>query len=186
MTDGNQAKPVHTPEEMCAIIRALSKEDIDRLRLAAERMANTLGGIDARDLLHEAFLASTLGTRHCPKDVNPVTFLINAMRSNLSNLRRKSKQVESATGHEEELADTTDETPELYFERMETLKGIVKEMQQTFGDDESPMLIFEGRAEGMTREEIRELLGLDPVPFESLEKRLRRFVNNRLSPRRAS
>jgi hypothetical protein len=83
LTDGNQAKPVHTTEEMCAIIKALSKEDIDRLRLAAERMANTLGGIDARDLLHEAFLASTLGTRHCPKDVNPVTSLINAMRSNL-------------------------------------------------------------------------------------------------------
>jgi RNA polymerase sigma factor (sigma-70 family) len=185
LTDGNQAKPVHTTEEMCAIIRALSKEDIDRLRLAAERMANTLGGIDAEDLLQEAFLASTAGTRHCPKDVDLVTFLINVMRSHLFNLRRKSKRMESATGHEEELADITDETPELCFERMETLKGIVKEMQQTFGDDERPMLVFEGRTEGMTREEIRELVGLDPVQFESLEKKLRRFVNNRLSPRRA-
>jgi DNA-directed RNA polymerase specialized sigma24 family protein len=171
---------------MCAIIAALSKEDIDRLRLAAERLANTLGGIDARDLLHEAFLASTLGIRRCPKDVEPVTFLINAMRSNLSNLRRKSKRTESATDHEEELAGVTDETPELYVQRMETLKGIVKEMQQTFGDDERPMLVFEGRAEGMTREEIRELVDLDPVQFESFEKRLRRFVNNRLFPGRAS
>jgi DNA-directed RNA polymerase specialized sigma24 family protein len=185
LTDGNRATPVHTPEEMCAIIRALSNEDIDRLRLASERMANTLGGIEARDLLHEAFLASTLGKRHCPKDVDPATFLINAMRSHLFNLRRKSKRMESATDHEEELAGVTDETPDLCFERMESLKGIVKEMQQTFGDDERPMLIFEGRAEGMTREEIRELVGLDPVQFESLEKRLRRFVNNRLSPRKA-
>jgi DNA-directed RNA polymerase specialized sigma24 family protein len=170
---------------MCAVIAALSKEDIDRLRLAAERMANTLGGIDARDLLHEAFLASTLGKRRCPKDVEPVKFLINAMRSNLFNQRRKSKRMESATDHEEELAGTTDETPELCAERMQTLKGIVREMQQAFGDDERPMLVFEGRAEGMTREEIRELVDLDPVQFESFEKRLRRFVNNRLSPRRA-
>lgn len=185
MTDGNQAKPVHTPEEMCAVIGALSKEDIDRLTLAATRMANTMGGIDARDLLHDAFLASTVGDRRCPKDVNPITFLINVMRSNLFNHRRKSEKMESSTAREEELEIIAEDNPELWLERMDNLTNVANEMKKAFGDDDRPLLVLEGRGEGMSRQEIRELVELDPVPFASLEKRIRRFMNKRLSEGRA-
>ncbi len=185
MTDGNGARPVHTPEEMCTIIHDLSKEEMDRLTLYAARLANTLGGIEARDLLHQALIAATVGDRRCPKGVNPVAFLCNAMKSNLFNLRRKSKKTESATSQEDELDAVANDNPELWVERMETLKGFMDEMKKAFGDDERPLLVFEGRAEGMSREEIGELVGLDPVQFASLEKKIRRFMNKRLSERRA-
>lgn len=185
MTDGNGAKPVHTPEEMCTIIHDLSKEEMDRLTLYATRLANSLGGVEARDLLHQSLIAATLGDRRCPKDVNPVAFLCNAMKSNLFNLRRKSKQTESATGKEDELDAVANDDPELWFEQMETLKGFMDDMRKAFGDDERPLLVFEGRAEGMNRDEIAELVGLDPVQFASLERKIRRFMNKRLSERRA-
>lgn len=185
MTDGNGARPIHTPDEMCAIIDALSKDEVDRLTLYAVRLANTLGGVDARDLLHEAFVASTVGDRRCPKDVSPVAFLGNVMKSNLSNERRKSKRTESATGKEDELDTVAGDNPELWIEQMDALKSIIEEMKKAFGDDDRPLLVLEGRAEGMSREEIRQLVELEPVQFESLEKKIRRFMNKRLSDRRA-
>lgn len=185
MNDRIGAKPVHTPEEMCAIIDALSKEDMDRLMLCALRLANSLEGTEARDLLHQAFIAATIGDRRCPKDVNPIAFLCNAMKSNLFNLRRKSKQTESVTGQEDDLDEANEENPELWLQRMETLKSVITQMQDVFGDDERPMLVFEGRADGMTREEIREMLGLDWTQYESLEKKIRRSISKRLPPRRA-
>jgi DNA-directed RNA polymerase specialized sigma24 family protein len=185
VTDGNGAKPVYSPEEMCTIIDGLSNIDMDRLALCATRLANTMGGVEAKDLLHHALLKAALGDRRCPKDVNPIVFLRNAMKSELFNLRRKSERTESATGQECELEDIDDDTPEIWAERAEDLKWAVDQMKQAFGDDDRPMLIFEGRAEGMSREEIRELVGMDSVHFESLEKKLRRFVNTKLSARRA-
>jgi DNA-directed RNA polymerase specialized sigma24 family protein len=186
VTDENAAKPVHSPEEMCAIIGALSQEDIDRLTLVAASLANMLGGVDGEDLLHDAFVASTIGKRRCPKDVNPVAFLIGAMRSNLSNLRRKSLHTESSTGQEDDLVAIADDTPERWMERMEILKGIAEELKEAFGDDERPLLVLEGRLDGMTRDEIRELVELDWPQFESLEKKIRRFMSKRLSERRAA
>jgi len=186
VTDGNAAKPVHSPEEMCAIIGALSQEDIDRLTLVAASLANMLGGVDGEDLLHDAFVASTIGKRRCPKDVNPVAFLIGAMRSNLSNLRRKSLHTESSTGQEDDLVAIADDTPERWMERMDILRGIAEELKEAFGDDERPLLVLEGRLDGMTRDEIRELVELDWPQFESLEKKIRRFMSKRLSERRAA
>ena len=58
MTDGNSAKPVHSPEEMCAIIGALSQEVIDRLTLVAASLANMLGGVDGEDLKRPRFSES--------------------------------------------------------------------------------------------------------------------------------
>lgn len=186
MTDGNAARPVYSPEEMCRIIDAFSQEEIDRLTLAAASLANMLGGVEGRDLLHDAFVASTIGQRRCPKDVNPVTFLIGAMRSNLSNLRRKALHTESSTGQEDDLVAIDDDTPERWMERMEVLKGIADELKDAFGEDERPLLVMEGRLEGMSRDEIRELVGLDWTQFESLEKKIRRFMSRRLSNRRAA
>jgi DNA-directed RNA polymerase specialized sigma24 family protein len=171
---------------MCAIISGLSKDDMNRLALYAARLANTLAGVDPKDLLHHALLKASLGERQCPRDTHPVAFLGNVMRSELSNLRRKAKQTESISEREHEFEGTDHETPEVWAQRTDDLKNAIAEVAMAFGDDERPMLVFEGRAEGLSREEIRELVGLDQVAFESLEKKIRRFMNKRLSERRAT
>jgi DNA-directed RNA polymerase specialized sigma24 family protein len=175
---------VYTPEEMCAIIAGLSKDDTRRLALYAARLANTLPGVDPRDLLHHALLKASLGERRCPRDAAPSTFLGNVMKSELSNLRRKSRQSESISDQEQVFEHVDDDSPEAWVERMDDLKHAMEEVQQAFGDDVRPMLVFEGRAEGLSRDEIRDLLGLDQVAYESLEKKIRRFMNKRLSERR--
>ncbi|WP_092704886.1 sigma-70 family RNA polymerase sigma factor [Rhodanobacter glycinis] len=185
MTDTDDGTAVYTQEEMCAIIGDLSKDDTKRLALYAARLANTLPGVDPKDLLHHALLKASLGERRCPRDATAITFLGNAMRSELFNLRRKSKQTESMGDLEQDFEDVDDESPEAWVERMDDLKHAMEEVQQAFGDDTRPMLVFEGRAEGLSRDEIRELLGLDQLAYESLEKKIRRFMNKRLSERRA-
>lgn len=185
MTHTDDDAAVYTPEEMCAIIGDLSKDDTRRLALYAARLANTLPGVDLKDLLHHALLKASLGERRCPRDAAPITFLSNAMRSELSNLRRKSRQTESIGDQEQVFEDVDDNSPEAWVERMDDLKHAMEEVQQAFGDDTRPMLVFEGRAEGLSRDEIRDLLGLDQVAYESLEKKIRRFMNKRLSERRA-
>jgi len=177
---------VYTPEEMCAIIGDLSNDDTRRLALYSARLANTLPGVDPKDLLHHALLKASLGERRCPRDAAPVTFLGNAMRSELSNLRRKSRQTESIGDQEQDFEDVDDDSPEAWVERMDDLKHAMEEVQKAFGDDTRPMLVFEGRAEGLSRDEIRDLLGLDQVAYESLEKKIRRFMNKRLSEWRAT
>ena len=184
MTDKNH-EAAYTPEEMCAIIGGLSRDDTSRLALYAARLANTLPGVDPKDLLHHALLKASLGERRCPRDVAPITFLGNAMKSELSNLRRKSRQTEPIDDQEQDFEAVGDASPETWVERMDDLKHAMEEVQQAFGDDTRPMLVFEGRAEGLSRGEIRELLGLDQVAYESLEKKIRRFMNKRLSERRA-
>ena len=184
MTDTDD-EAVYTPEEMCGIIGNLSKDDTRRLALYAARIANTLPGVDPRDLLHHALLKASLGERRCPRHAAPITFLGNVMRSELSNLRRKSRQIESIGDQEQGFEHVDDDSPEAWVERMDDLKHAMEEVQQAFGDDVRPMLVFEGRAEGLSRDEIRDLLGLDQVAYESLEKKIRRFMNKRLSERRA-
>jgi DNA-directed RNA polymerase specialized sigma24 family protein len=176
---------VYTPGEMCAIIGDLSKDDTRRLALYAARLANTLPGVDPKDLLHHALLKASLGERRCPRDAAPITFLGNVMKSELSNLRRKSRQTEPIDDEEQGFEHVDDDSPEAWVERMDDLKHAMEEVQQAFGDDTRPMLVFEGRAEGLSRDEIRDLLGLDQVAYESLEKKIRRFMNKRLSERRA-
>jgi DNA-directed RNA polymerase specialized sigma24 family protein len=185
VTDTDDDEAAYTPEEMCAIIGGLSKGDMQRLALYAARFANTLPGTDPKDLLHHALLKASLGERQCPRDTAPITFLRNVMRSELFNLRRKSKQTESLGDQEPDFDEVDDDSPETWAERMDDLKHAMEEVQQAFGDDTRPMIVFEGRAEGLRRDEIRELLGLDPVAYESLEKKIRRFMNKRLSERRA-
>ena len=187
VTDTDDDSAVYTPQEMFAIIGGLSKDDTKRLALYAARLANTLPGVDPKDLLHHALLKASLGERRCPRDVTPITFLGNAMKSELSNLRRKSKQTESICDQEQDFEDedVDEDSPEAWAERMDDLKHAMEEVGQAFGDDTRPMIVFEGRAEGLSRDEIRELLGLDLVAYESLEKKIRRFMNKRLSERRA-
>ena len=113
MTDTDD-EAVYTPEEMCAIIGDLSKVDTRRLALFAARLANTLPGVDPKDLLHHALLKASLGERRCPRDAVPITFLGNAMRSELSNLRRKSRQTESIGDQEQAFEDVDGVLPRFH------------------------------------------------------------------------
>lgn len=188
MTDGDDPSRHRSPEELRAFIEGLSDEDGLRLTAAAARLARTSCWTTAKDLLHSAFVAAMCGERRCPAGTNPLAFLINAMRSILSNERAKDTRSEFVDLEDEQnqhLA-VNPESPERVRERHDLLLELENAIRKEFGDDDRPVMVYEGRIEGMSRAEIRDLLEMEQTPFESLERRLRRFMTKYFSNRRAS
>lgn len=168
-----------SPEELRAFIESMSPEEKRRLLAAAVVLARTAYCGDPEDLMQEAFAAAMSGTRKCPVDVHPLKFLSMAMKSILSNERDRMARVDLVDMQDEDnqhLAGSC-ESPVDLLERVERIKDLARTVTAHFGDDDRPMMIFEGRAEGLSRAEIREILEMDQVEFESLERRLRRFMN---------
>ncbi len=178
MTDGDDHR--HRPlAELRSFIEALSGPDWARLAAYAARLARTADWTQAQDLLHSAFLAALSGDRKCPVSVNPLTFLMGAMRSNLDNDRGKDRWTDVVADLEDKTYQHLTvglDTPERMQERLDSVLELKNAITKEFGDDDRPFLVFEGRIEGISRQEIRELLGMQPTEFESLERRLRRFM----------
>lgn len=179
MTDGDDHSHPRPPEELRSFIKALSAPDLAHLTAYAARLARTADWTQPQDLLHSAFLAALSGDRKCPVSVNPLTFLMGVMRSTLDNERGKNSWTDVVADLEDENHQHLTvglDTPERMQERLDSVLELKNAITKEFGDDDRPFLVFEGRIEGMSRQEIRELLGMQPTEFESLERRLRRFM----------
>lgn len=178
MTDGDDHSRHRSPEELRSCIETMPDQDLVRLTAFAARLARTADWATPEDLLQSAFLAAISGDRKCPVNVEPLKFLMGAMRSILNNERNKdSRSVVT------DLADDQNEhlmvdlvTPERMLERLDSILELKHALSNEFGDDELPFLVFEGRMEGMSRPEIRDMLDMQQTEFESLERRLRRFM----------
>ena len=91
---------VRSRSEIEAAIRAFTDAQWIRLRKAARYFA-WVYGLDADDLLQDAFCRTLADSRHCPTNVDVVKFLVEAMRSiangeagkieNCADCQRRSK-----------------------------------------------------------------------------------------------
>lgn len=178
MTDGDAISRHRSPEELQSFIEKMPDQDLARLTSVAARLARTADWTTPQDLLHSAFLAAISGDRKCPVDVKPLTFMMGAMRSILDNERGKDSWADVT-----DLEDDSNqqlvvnlETPERLQERLDSILELKDALSKEFGDDGRPYLVFEGRMEGLSRPEIRDLLDMQQTEFESLEHRLRRFM----------
>jgi DNA-directed RNA polymerase specialized sigma24 family protein len=178
MSDGDNHSRHRPPEELQKFIEAMPDSDWARLTAIAARLARTADWTTPADLLQSAFLAAISGDRKCPVNVAPVTFLIGAMRSILDNERGKDSWADvTDLGDEQHQPLAVDlQTPERLQERLDSILELQDALSKEFGDDERPMLVFEGRIEGLSRTEIREMLDMEQTEFESLERRIRRFM----------
>jgi DNA-directed RNA polymerase specialized sigma24 family protein len=178
MTDGDDHSRHRSPEELRSFIETMVDHDLVRLTVYAARLARTADWTAPQDLLQSAFLAAISGDRKCPVDVKPLIFLMGAMRSILDNERTKDSWADVIDLEDEQHQQLVVnlETPERLQERLDSILELKHALTNEFGDDERPFLVFEGRMEGMSRPEIRDLLGMQQTEFESLERRLRRFI----------
>lgn len=187
MTDGDGPSRHRSPEDLTAWIENMPDRDHVRLVAIAARFAKSADWTTAQDLLQGAFLSAISGDRRCPADVEPLVFLIGAMRSILSNERDKDSRLEEADLEDEQhqLLIVNLETPERMLERLDSILELKGVITKEFEGDDRPFMVFEGRVEGMSRAEIRDMLEMDQTAFESLERRLRRLMNKHFpKPRR--
>ncbi len=163
-------------------IRALSPADWARLRLVAARYASGRR-LDARDLLQEALLRSLDG-RNCPRHVDVVRFLAEAMRSIADGESEKiaNRLVVVSADQTPTIAERVQNhpTPDLSAEESliaeEGAAAIRDEILALFEDDPIAEIIVEGIMEEMEGEELRELSGLDATAYDSKRKLIRRRI----------
>lgn len=181
MTAG-QAATARTKEEIASAICALTPADWARLKKVAQRYAFGRP-IGAEDLLQEA-LARANEDRICPRHVDVVKFLAEAMRSIAFDESEKVEHrlrlvsVAKTGDHQAEAFNYPDGAPSAEAKMISEQQ--VAEMRQAllslFDDDPLAQDIVDGSISEMTAEEIQEITGLDKTAYNSKRRLIRRRI----------
>lgn len=178
-----QQRDVLSVTEFRSALEVLRPIDLARLRKKAQALA--LGtGMESDDLLQEAVTRALdeNGGRNCPRNVNPVTFLGNAMRSIASHARSEWKR-ETPTGATDDdetdpIADAPDPAPspeETTIGRIDYGHTITR-IETMFKDDPQAQAIVIGDMEDWSPEEICEMEPMDEKEYATARKRVRRAI----------
>lgn len=161
-------------DEIHDAISELSDADWHRLRRVADTYAWSRA-IEAKDLLHEVFVRALDGRRNCPRNVDVVRFLAEAMRSIASSeekARQRQPEMDAETEPEDEQQPTVEDTC-VEVQRRSTIVAM-------FEDDDVAQVLVEGIMEGMEGEDLRALTELNKTEFNSKRRKIRRRINNHL------
>lgn len=182
MSPGEPAVSHLLPAEISAAVSELSEADKSRLRRVAQAYSRNRP-IEAEDLLHEAFVRSLDGSRKCPRDVDVVRFLAEAMRSIASDaLKAQTRGPVPCTmlesGEGELPFDPPDPRPnvEQALSAAEEARRIKWVILDLFSDDLEAQTIAEGMMEGIEGEELRSCTGLDKKAFATKRRLVRRRI----------
>lgn len=175
-------------DEIKEAIRTLTPAQWIRLRKAAAYFADSRP-VEAEDLLQMAF-ASALEEdgRTCPAHVDVVRFLVGAMSSiadgEIDKAKRRPVLVPVAkTGREvdgePEEVEFADDRPNVEQRRISAEHEAEKReaILSLFEDNPTARELAEGVMAGMTKEELRELTGLDETSYQSMRKLIRRRID---------
>lgn len=179
---GEPASSVLSQDEVIEAIGALSVAAWNRLRRIAVIFSRGRP-IEPEDLLQEAFARAIGGSRNCPRNVDIVRFLVEAMRSIASSsikvlTRQPNFQAVPLIGDDGLTLDPPDPQPTAEQRAIsdEEVARIRRSILDLFQDDFTAQVLVEGMMEGMNGEDLRETTGLSKVRFASK----RRFVRRRL------
>jgi DNA-directed RNA polymerase specialized sigma24 family protein len=183
---GEPVCSVLSQDKVVEAIRALSTADRNRLRRAAIVFCRGRP-IEPEDLLQETFARAIDGSRKCPRNIDLVRFLTQAMRSiAFSTTKVLSRQPEFRAAPlfgEEGLAfDPPDgrATAEQQAINDEDLAQMRRATVDLFQDDVAAQVLVEGMMEGMDGEELRATTGLSKVGFASKRRLVRRRLDKAL------
>jgi DNA-directed RNA polymerase specialized sigma24 family protein len=142
-------------------------------------------GIDADDLLQDAFHRALDGSRQCPRHVDVLRFLAGAMRSIASDWSKTQKRqsdvgLVASTGSLQkvivEVRDLHPDPHELLASEQEAacMKRAVLEV---FADDLVAQRMLEGIMDGLEGEELRSFTDLNETEFASKRRLVRRRID---------
>lgn len=190
MSPGQPEHALLSRTEIALAIRGLSDAGLLRLRKIARTFARNCP-LEADDLLQEAFTRAVAGTRLCPRHVDVIRFLAEAMHSIASDSTKARRRQEQAQAKNPVLrlvpiaAGARDDDPRLQdapspedvAASEEEAAGIKAAVLDLFADDLIAQTIVEADMEGMKAEEIRDLSGLDKVSYASKRRLIRRRLD---------
>lgn len=174
--------------EVETALSALSGADWKMIRIMARRFAGGLIHLDADDLILETYTSLFSSDRVFPRDVKPVTVVINAMHSEASNCRDREMNgaidhfvdVTTLTHSMEDDDDgglavipTTDVTPERIVESRQKISDIYT----LVADDQELHDLATAWALGIKGQEAADFLEWDIKRYEAARKRLVRRLS---------
>lgn len=170
-------------EEIEQAIRTLPEAGMVRLRRIATACCPGRPQ-DAKDLLQEAFARALSGSRKCPRHVDVVRFLAEAMHSISSDAAKERQrhpelQAVSLFASDGMLAlDPPDcsANAEQQLASDGEVKRITRAIVALFDDDPVAQVMVEGIMEDMEGEQLRELAGLTKLAFASKRRLIRRRI----------
>jgi DNA-directed RNA polymerase specialized sigma24 family protein len=182
-------EPVCSRDEVVEAIRALSTANWNRLRRVAIVFCRGRP-IEADDLVQETFARAIDGSRNCPRNVDIVRFLTQAMRSIASSttkvlarqpeFRAVSLFGDDGLAGDNGLAfDPPDGRPTAEQQAIsgEDVAQIKRATLDLFQDDLTAQVLVEGMMEGMDGEDLRATTGLSKVGFASKRRLVRRRLD---------
>ena len=140
---------------------------------------------EAGDLLAEAITLTLEGARNCPREMPLASFLIGAMRSTASAIRKKaapkpqlvSIDAENAEGRPLVEPASTQRNAEEWMLARDDAEERVRALEQLFADDDEAMLLLWADLEETPKEEIMAMNDLDATGYATIRRRLRRKIN---------
>ena len=174
-------REVLTAAEFRSALECLCTTDLARLQKEATFLAQG-SGMEPNDLLQEAVKRSLEenGGRRCPRDVKPVTFLGNVMRSIASHERPKWKReapINTSEGDEDDLiANMPDPAPspeEVVIRRSDCVKVLTR-IEAMFNDDPKAQAVVIGIMEDWSPRQIRDMEPMNEKEYAAARKRVRR------------
>ena len=157
--------------------------EVDRIRLRKKAKAFAKGtGMEPDDLFQEAVALSLEenGGRNCPRDVKPVIFLGNVMRSIASHSREKwAREMPIGANRDDEddpivaMPDSAPSPEEVVIGRLDYRKTITR-IETMFDDDPWGQAIVIGIMEDWSPHEIREMEPMSKNEYAAARKRVRR------------
>ena len=177
---------VRSPDEIAALVRALTDAQWIRLRKASGYFA-WVYDLDSDDLLQEAFCRALTGSRKCPKNVDLVKFLVETLRSIANGEADKVENkvevipvvqpgalVESAV----DLEDSS-EGQEVAMMTAENDEAIRQALLGLFPNDPQARDLVDGILAGYEGEELRALTDLDQKGYASKRRFMRRTIDKK-------
>jgi DNA-directed RNA polymerase specialized sigma24 family protein len=165
--------------EVINLIKGLSPANILRLgQIAKKYEYRSL--MDADEILNEAIVVAASEQRKVPRNVPFVAFLAETMKSITSNEARKIRKKVTPIDDDPEndpILNIADKNIHIEYEVAANQE--IEHIYELFKSDEHVTLLLMAKDDGLSPDEICEMGNWDRTKYNSVQKRLRRGLNQR-------
>jgi DNA-directed RNA polymerase specialized sigma24 family protein len=165
--------------EIINLIKGLSPADIFRLgQIAKKYVYRSL--MDADEILSEAIVVTASGQRKVPRNVPFVAFLAETMKSITSNEARKIRKKVTPIDDDpknDPILNIADKNIHIEYEVAANQE--IENIYELFKKDEDVTLLLMAKYDGLGPDEICEMENWNRTKYNSVQKRLRRGLNQR-------